>query len=243
MFEWMIIAFLGACIGSFLNVVIYRVPMGLSVVTPRSHCPTCGKNLSWYHNIPLVSWLVLKGRSGCCKEKISIQYPLVEFLCMVIFLLAFYKNGINYGSLIIALVFTLFLTLSVMDYYYHAIFDSVSLSALALALFSGDILISFESAFIVAGAMTLLRFYVSYFLKKEAMGEGDIILTAAMGALVGVKLALFSVFAAAFIALPFAYFAKGEEKVVPFVPFLAISIFIVYMFEGIVSDYLIYIYP
>lgn len=235
---WFIIGFLGACIGSFLNVVIYRVPMELSVVSPRSHCPTCKKNLSWYHNIPLVSWIVLGGKSGCCKEKISIQYPLVEFLSMVIFLLVFYKNGINYHSLAISVVFTLFLTLSVMDFYYHAIFDSVSLTTLALAFFTGNILYSLESALIVAGSMTLLRFYVSYFLKKEAMGEGDIILAAAMGAVVGVKLALFSLFVAACIALPFAYFAKNSEKRVPFVPFLSFGIFIVYIFDGYVRNYL-----
>lgn len=240
MLEWFIIGFLGACIGSFLNVVIYRVPLGLSVVRPRSHCTTCKKVLAWYHNIPLISWIVMGGKSGCCKEKISIQYPFVEFMSMILFLVVFYKNGINLQSLVISMVFCLFLTLSVMDYYYHAIFDSVSLTTLAIALFSNSFLISLEAALLVAGALTLLRFYVSYFLKKEAMGEGDIILGAAMGAVVGAKFALFAVFLAAFLALPFAYFAKEKEKQVPFVPFLSIGVFLVFIGDKLVINYFNY---
>jgi len=241
MLEWSIIAFLGACVGSFLNVVIYRVPKGLSVVSPRSHCTTCNKNLSWYYNIPLLSWIVLRGKSGCCNKKISIQYPFVEFMSMFIFLLVFYKNGFNYQSIIISIVFALFLTLSVMDYYYHAIFDSVSLTTLAISIFSNNILVSFIDAIMVAGALTLLRFYVSFFLKKEAMGEGDIILGAAMGAILGVKLAIFSIFVAAVIALPFAYFQKGKDKIVPFVPFLSIGVLLVYIYEKEALNYLVLI--
>jgi leader peptidase (prepilin peptidase) / N-methyltransferase len=191
--------------------------------------------------VPLLSWLILRGKSGCCKEDISVQYPLVEFLSMLIFIGVFYKNGFNIQSLIVAIVFCLFLTLSVMDYYYHAIFDSVSLTTLAIAVFTNDILISLHDAFIVAGGLTLLRFYVSYFLKKEAMGEGDIILGAAMGAVIGMKFAFLAVFVAAIVALPFAYYAKAKEKVVPFVPFLTLGVFLVYAFDQYANEYFIWI--
>jgi len=238
MIEWIIIAVLGACIGSFLNVVIYRVPLDLSVVSPGSHCPTCKKTLKWHHNIPMVSWLVLGGKSACCKEKISIQYPLIEFLTMGIFLLVFYKNGFHLQSLMVAVVFSLLLTLSAIDCKYHAIPDSVSLTLLTVSFFSNGFPESLQAGLIVAGFMILLRYYVSYFMNKEAMGEGDVIIAAAMGAMVGVDLALFSLFVASVIGLPFAYFTKNSERQIPFVPFLSMGLFLTYMFSQYAEAYL-----
>jgi len=238
MIEWITIALIGAYIGSFLNVAIYRVPLDLSVVSPGSHCPTCKKPLKWYHNIPMISWLMLGGKSACCKEKISVQYPLIEFLTMGIFLLVFYKNGFQLQSLVVAVVFSLLLTLSAIDCKYHAIPDSVSLTLLTVSFFSNGFPESLQAGLIVAGFMILLRYYVSYFMEKEAMGEGDVIIGGAMGALVGVKLALFSLFVAALLALPFAFIAKRSNKPVPFVPFLSMGVFVTYMFSQYAEAYL-----
>ncbi len=238
MTEWIIIAILGACVGSFLNVIIYRVPLGLSVISPGSRCAKCEEPLKWYHNIPMVSWMALRGKSTCCKEKISIRYPLIEFLTMFIFLAVFYKSGFHFNALVIAIVFSLLLVLSAIDYDYHAIPDSVSLSLLAISFFSKGFLNSLHDGLLVAGFMILLRYYVSFFMDKEAMGEGDVIIAAAMGALVGVKLAFFSLFVASVIGLPFAYYTKHSNKQIPFVPFLAMGVFLTYLFSDYANAYL-----
>lgn len=236
--ELVIFAILGACVGSFLNVVIYRVPENLSVVSPRSFCRTCEKTIAWYHNIPILSWMFLGGKSACCKEKISIQYPLIEVLCMVLFILIWYKNDYSYQSILIASIFSIYLALSAIDYYYHAIPDSVSLTLLFVSIFPYDILQSIEAAFILVGFMTILRWYVSYFLKKEALGEGDVIIAGAMGALLGIKFALIAVFLAALLALPFSIIAKKKEIVIPFVPFLSLGVLLVFLFDDYVNIYL-----
>ncbi len=84
----------GLSFGSFLNVLIYRIPNEISVISPPSSCPECGNELKWYHNIPIFSWLFLKGRCGFCGEKISVKYPVVELANGVIWLLLYLKLGL-----------------------------------------------------------------------------------------------------------------------------------------------------
>jgi len=222
--EVVIVLFVGLFIGSFLNVVIYRVPLGISVINPRrSFCRGCGVSLKWYHNIPIVSWVVLRGKSHCCKEAISVQYPLVEGFSAVIFLSVYFLEGITIQASVLVTAFTLFFALSVIDYFHHAIPDSLSLSVLSISIFYGDIATSLQGALLFMGTMSALRFYVSYLLKKEAMGEGDIIIGGAMGAILGVKFAFIAIFIAACLALPIALYLryiKKTDAVLPFVPFL-----------------------
>ncbi|HEO98172.1 MAG: prepilin peptidase [Campylobacterales bacterium] len=164
-------------------------------------------------------------------EKISMRYPVVEVLSVVIFVLVFLKSGFGLQMFIVAAVFSLFLVLSVVDYYFHAIPDSMSLGLLTVSFVAGGLWESLEAGLIVAGFMILLRYYVSYFTQKEAMGEADVIIAAAMGAMVGIKLALFSLFIASFIGIPFVLLAKNANKQVPFVPFLSLGILLVYLFD------------
>ena len=255
---YFIIFIFGLAIGSFLNVLIYRLPKYESIAYPSSHCPNCGKSLKWWQNIPLFSWLFLKGRCYFCGEKISIQYPLVELITAVIFLSVFLKNGINIYSLIISLVFAFLLALSLIDLFYKAVPDSLNLLALTLALFSSeDIFTNLKNALLMAGAFSLLRFYVSYYvsfkenikiknevkrapwlksyfsqpLMIEAMGEGDIIVAATIGAVLGVKLSIIAFFISALIAIPASLFQRYFKKDVelPYIPFLTISFLIVFL--------------
>ena len=226
----------GIVIGSFLNVVIYRIPKGESIVFPSSKCQSCQTPLKWYHNIPIFSWLFLRGKCGFCSEKISIQYPLIELTTGVIAVLLFYKLGLVWNLPIVFAVFALLLALVMIDFKYMEIPDSLNLLALALAIITPTILDSIQDALLAAGGLTLLRYYLSYFLNKEAMGEGDIIVAGTMGAVLGFPLFFYAMFLSAILAIVPSLMAQNEEKAVPFVPFLAIATFIVYIFDAQVHE-------
>ncbi|SFV54619.1 Leader peptidase (Prepilin peptidase) / N-methyltransferase [hydrothermal vent metagenome] len=222
----------GILIGSFLNVVIYRIPKGESIVFPSSKCQSCQTPLKWYHNIPIFSWLFLRGKCGFCSEKISIQYPLIELTTGLIAVSLFYKLGLVWNLPIVFAVFALLLALVMIDFRYMEIPDSLNLLALALAIITPTILDSIQDALLATGGLTLLRYYLSYFLKKEAMGEGDIIVAGTMGALLGFPLFFYALFLSAILAIVPSLIAQNEDKAVPFVPFLAIATFIVYLFDS-----------
>ncbi|MBU1642753.1 prepilin peptidase [bacterium] len=264
----------GAVIGSFLNVVIYRLPRGENIAFPASHCQSCNTPLKPWHNIPLLSWLFLRGRCAFCGEKISMQYPIIELLSGLIFMSVFLKDGPSIATFGIAAAFLTLLTLSMIDFYYKAVPDSLNLLALTLAIFSvSDVQmlgINFVNALLLAGGFTLLRFYLSYYLyartkafvrpdKKaswvrnynpmplyfEAMGEGDIMVAATMGALMGVQLSLVAVFLSALIALPAILLTRGKDADshrLPFVPFLALAAYVVYMLDTPILAYLKVLY-
>jgi len=243
--EFIFIFVLGALIGSFLNVLIVRIPKDENVAFPASHCVTCKTPLKPWHNIPIASWLFLRGKCAFCQAKISPQYPIVELLSGIIFLAVFMKMGIALPTLGIALAFLMLLTLSVIDFYYKMVPDSLNLLALTLAVvsvFSLDMLLEHTmNALLFAGAFSLLRFYISYIIKQEAMGEADIMIAATMGALLGVKLTLVAIFLSALLALPAMLLLRNEtdaSKQVPFIPFLAMATWIVFIFDTPVMNYL-----
>jgi leader peptidase (prepilin peptidase)/N-methyltransferase len=230
----LVIFIIGICIGSFLNVLIYRIPKGENIAFPPSHCPKCNAKLKPWHNIPIISYILLKGKCAYCREKISIRYPIVEILTGILAILVYKKMGIDIYSTITFFIFALFLTLSMIDFDYKAVPDSLNLLALTLSFFnSPNILDNFTNALILMGGMSLIRYYVSFFIKREAMGEGDIIFAGSMGALLGIKLSLMALFIASFIAIfPSIYnrISKKEFEL-PFIPFLAIATFIVWYFN------------
>ena len=268
MIELSIAFVFGLLFGSFLNVVILRVPTGQSVVFGSSHCVVCKNKLKPWHNIPLFSWIFLGGRCSFCKTKISIQYPLIELLSGFIFLTLASKYGLNLPIFFVALSFLMLLALSMIDLKYKMIPDSINLLAILFAILGAwslsGIFNNFINALLFAGGFTLLRFSLSYLLtssahrsaKKymtswsknyhtfpfiEAMGEGDIMVAATMGALLGTQLTLVAIFLSAVLALPVMLALKGrsaEEQRVPFVPFLALATFIVYILDSPIMTYI-----
>lgn len=258
----------GVLIGSFLNVVILRLPKDESIIFGGSHCTSCQNSLKPWHNIPIFSWLFLGGKCSFCKAKISAQYPIVELLSGIIFLVLALKFGFSFPMILIAFSFLTLLGLSMIDFRYKMVPDSLNLLALTFAIFGAwslsGIATNFQNALLFAGGFTLLRFAISYMLtssahrhaKKtvtswsknyhtypfiEAMGEGDIMVGATMGALLGVKLTLVAIFFSALLALPVMLFVmkkSKEEQRVPFVPFLAIATFIVYIFDSPILSYI-----
>lgn len=266
--ELFIATILGLLLGSFLNVVILRIPKEESVVFVASHCPKCNNSLKPWHNIPVVSWLFLGGKCAFCKEKISVQYPLVELISALLFFIISLKYGISVASFSIALSFLMLLALSMIDFKYKMVPDSINLLAIVFAILGAwsiqGVFLNFQNALLFAGGFTLLRFALSYMLtssaqreaKKtqtswsknyhtypfiEAMGEGDIMVAATMGALLGVKLTLVAIFFSALLALPvmLALLKRSpEEQKVPFVPFLAMATFIVFIYGTQILNYI-----
>jgi leader peptidase (prepilin peptidase) / N-methyltransferase len=244
--EFIFIFILGTMIGSFTNVLIVRIPKEESVVFPASHCVTCNAKLKPWHNIPVFSWLFLRGKCAFCGAPISKQYPIVELLSGLIFVATFLKMGITVAALGIAIVFILLLALSVIDFYYKMVPDSLNLGALTLAIISAytlpALLQNGVNALLFAGGFTLLRFYLSYAIKKEAMGEADIMIAATMGAILGIQLTLFAIFLSAVLALPAMLLLRNSEDEeslqVPYIPFLAMATWIVFMFDSQVMDYI-----
>jgi len=237
---------LGLIFGSFANVLIHRTPNDESIVLPGSYCPKCKNTIPFYHNIPIVSFLLLKGRCSVCGEKISLVYPSVELLGGVIFLAIYLKSGIGFHFLFVSFAFLLLMSMSVIDLRTKTAPDSLNLLAFCFALSSAFFGSSsfFETpitpflffsrvqdAFTMAGFLLFLKFFVEYALKKEALGEADIIVAGTLGALLGFKFAVWALFFAALISLVPSILLrnKGEEQI-PFIPFMALGAFIVYCF-------------
>jgi len=268
MIELTIAFIFGLLLGSFLNVVILRIPKDESVVFGASHCYACNKALKPWHNIPLISWIFLGGKCAYCKTSISAQYPLIELLSGLIFVTLASKYGINFPIFFIALSFLTLLALSMIDFKYKMIPDSLNLLAIVFAILGAwdlqGVFLNLQNALIFAGGFTLLRFALSYYLTSsvyraglktktswnkhydrtpfiEAMGEGDIMVAATMGALLGIELTLVAIFLSALLALPVMLAVRGksaEEQRVPFVPFLAMATFIVYIFDTPIMAYI-----
>ena len=265
----LLIAFIfGIVFGSFLNVVILRIPKDESIVFGCSHCQTCLAPLKPWHNIPIISWLFLRAKCSFCKTKISIQYPIIELISGFILLFLVFKYGVVIPVFFIFFSFLMLLALSMIDLKYKMVPDSLNILAILFAIIGAwsldSMLINFHNALLFAGGFTLLRFTISYILtsssrrasKKtitswtknydnmpfiEAMGEGDIMVAATMGALLGVKLALVAIFLSAVLALPIMLLLQNksvEEQRVAFVPFLTLATFIVYIFDSPILAYL-----
>lgn len=226
---------LGSAIGSFLNVVIYRVPLGKSIISPPSSCPKCGARIKPWHNIPILGWIILGGKCASCKEPISVRYPVIEFLGGLLAVFIYLKHQeIDIWFIINLAVFYTLFALSIIDLDYKAVPDSLNLLALTLAFFSSpDILQNIKNALLMMGLLSLVRYYVSYMIKKEALGEGDIIVAGTMGGLFGIKLSLIAIFVASLIAIfPSLYIRiKNKDLELPFIPFLAFATFIVWYFK------------
>ncbi|MDR2100815.1 MAG: prepilin peptidase [Campylobacteraceae bacterium] len=232
----------GLLFGSFLNVLILRIPKNESVIFPSSHCAVCNTPLKWYHNIPLLSWIFLGGKCAYCKEKISFQYPLVEFAAALLFFICALKEESLYSALVTGVIFALLLGLSLIDLRYKAVPDSLSLSALILALAFPEILSKLQYALLFAGGFALLRIFISAVIKKEAMGEADIIIAAIIGAMLGIPLGLTAIYLSALFALPVFFIVAKRGFELPFIPFLSFGLFVAYLFDSQISTLLKYIY-
>ena len=220
----------GLIVGSFLNVVIYRVPKAESIVLPASHCQSCQTPLKWYHNIPLFSWSALGGKCAFCKTSISLQYPLVELITGFIYLALYLKLGLVWYLPFVLASFSALFALVMIDFKYMAVPDSINIAALLFALIQPDFLSAALNETIAAGGLYLVGLLSSFLAKREAMGGADVIVAGTMGALLGFPNFFVAIFLSAMLAMIPALIWR--EKGVPFIPFLALSTFIVYLYDN-----------
>lgn len=228
---------IGLCVGSFLNVVIYRVPNGMSIATPPSHCPKCGYKLRPIDNVPVLSYLFLGGKCHNCKEPISFRYTAVELLNMVLWLLCvlvFWKKNIVYAC-IAAVACSVFVCIAFIDLEHQLIFDRfiIVLAVLGVgAIIFGREVFPYMAWYdnvlscVVGGGMFLLVWYLGKLkYKRDALGGGDIKLVAAMGLLLGWRALLFAVLTATISGSIILLILKkvrhdDEGREYPFAPFL-----------------------
>ena len=212
---------LGTIFGSFLNVCIGRWPEGLSVVKPRSRCPNCGHQITASENIPIVSWLMLRGRCSACGERISIQYPVVELLVGLLWLAAYLEFGPTFTAFRVAVFATVLLGIGITDAKHFLIPDGFTVFGVFFMLVSallastvpafGAVYLGNSAPFagpwdailgmcVGAGAISIVGWLGEVWLKRPAMGFGDVTLMAVVGAAVGPARALLTIFIAAVIA-------------------------------------------
>ena len=195
----------GLCIGSFLNVCIYRLPASKSIVHPRSMCSNCGTLIAAYDNIPVLSYLWLKGRCRHCQIKISLRYPMVELLGGLFALGTYLKFGLTFEALIYYLFFTALLVVTFIDIDHRIIPNVITLPGIPICFAASFALptITYREALlgilIGGGSLFLVAWIYSLITKKEGMGGGDIKLLAMMGAIVGWQGVLFTIFVASLV--------------------------------------------
>lgn len=238
---WLIVFFVfGACVGSFYNVIVYRMPRGISLINPPSHCPLCKKRIPLYLNLPIIGWIILRGKTACCHKPLNIIYPIGEALCGLLGALAlfavvawnrggvgadFFSAPVLQPELWADALAMFWLLLAVypvcaVDFKYKLIPDSMSVggivAGLLLSFIPGGItpVQSLVGAVAAGGGLWLLGFIASKAFKKDAMGFGDVKLLAGYGALMGWQsAAMILVIAAVIGIIVMIPYAKIQAKV------------------------------
>lgn len=232
----------GAILGSFLNVVIYRLPNGESIVFPGSHCPACNAAIKPYDNIPVLSYLILKGKCRACGTGISWQYPIVELITSVCLGLLYWKFGWSGFFFIYSTLTLLLIPIAVIDLQRGLILNKLTIPGfiLGLAFLLGLQIENWKDLLLGALAGGLILFVIGWLgtllFKKESMGMGDVKLFAMIGIFIGLKgvllTMLFSIYIAAlFIVIGLILRKLRLGETIPFGPFIAIGT-LAYMFCG-----------
>ncbi len=247
---------MGLVFGSFLNVVIYRIPRHESIVFPPSHCPACNENIKWYDNIPVLSYIILRGRCRNCKARISVRYPIIEALNGLLWLLNLYYSkdplqclfGFAFISLLIVISAVDLDRMEIPDVFNCIIFGLAVVKLIIVLLLNRGSLYPLADFGLGALSGSLLLFGLYYLLlkltEKEGLGGGDVKLALAAGAFLGWKQVLFGIGVSAYIGLiviliSAAITKKSLKKAFPFGPFLSAGFLISYLyFDNIFEWYI-----
>ena len=230
---------LGACLGSFYLVMGKRLPVGKDIIKSRSKCDSCGHVLSFFDLIPILSYVFLLGKCRYCHKKIDILCPIIEIVMGGLFAFSYNYFGIGYEMYIFDIVSSLMIIIFISDFSYFIILDSplvlsiilitickicyFGVSSLPLALLSGLGLFA---------SMYLIMLIGNFIFKRESLGGGDIKFSFIIGYVLGFRLGLVAIILSTFLALPYSFAALNIKKnnEVPYGPFLASSLFIVFLF-------------
>jgi leader peptidase (prepilin peptidase)/N-methyltransferase len=223
----------GLILGSFLNVCIYRIPHNESILFPPSHCPFCGAHIRWFDNIPLLSYIILKGKCRNCKVHIPIRYPIVEFLSAIVLILLYEKFSFSFLLLKYTIFSYALFVISFIDVGHLIVPDKIVLPLIVLGiLFSlphhilGSV-IGAVSGFVLFVFIAIIG---RILFKKEALGGGDIKLITACGAFLGIQGVILTTFLSALIGsisgIYFIIFKKSKTtSQIPYAPFISIAAF------------------
>lgn len=248
--EIILIFVLGLIVGSFSNVCIYRIPRNESIIYPASHCPKCRSNISPKDNIPLLSYILLKGRCRNCKSKISIQYPIVEFLTGLTYLIIYLAYGLSVQTLIYIILSSALIIIAFIDLNEQIVPDVISLPGIVIGFIISFFVshISYMNSalgvLVGGGIILIIGLAGSIIFKKEAMGGGDVKLAAMIGAFLGWRYIMISLFLGFFLGALAGIILilskiKSREDVIPFGPFIVLGSFITLLLgEKIISWYI-----
>lgn len=232
---YLLIAMLGLIFGSFLNVLIYRIPRHKNVALGRSFCPHCGALISWLQNIPLFSYLWLRGKCATCHKPISIRYPTVELINALLFVYFFQRFGLSQDFYVFSALGSVLLVIFYIDLDFQIIPDVITVPGMIVGLAisflpDGIGIVSSLIGLLVGGlSLYLIALAGDFLFKKESMGGGDIKMAAMLGAFLGWQKVLFIFMASAVIgllvSLVLMIFSRRlrQERVIPFGPFLSIA--------------------
>ena len=233
-FDYAVVFILGILFGSFANVCIYRLPQRLSIIFPRSHCPSCQEALRPWHNIPLLSYLLLGGQCSRCKTTISLRYPLIELSNGLLYIFVYHQYHLSMQTVVFALLATALLIVSCIDIAHTIIPDAITLPGIVVGMCTSLWLtpVGIRNAIlgvVLGGGLFLLMAILSVMiLKREGMGGGDIKLIAMLGAFLGWHAVLVTIFLAAVLGACVGLSlillrCQGRREPLPFGPFLALG--------------------
>jgi leader peptidase (prepilin peptidase) / N-methyltransferase len=220
---------LGLCVGSFLNVVIVRVPEGRSIVSGRSACPRCGKSIAWFDNVPLIAYARLRGRCRHCDKPIPARYPVVELLTGLLFVLAGWQYGLSVGLVPALILIAALIAITAIDLDRQLIPDVISLPGIVVGFLLSVVTgrpgwLDSLLGILLGGGI----FFLIIVASRGGMGGGDMKLGAMLGAFLGWKLVLVAILLAVLgggvVAIALLVLRrKGRKDAVPFGPFLALG--------------------
>ena len=240
------VVLMGGLWGSFANVCIYRLPKGQGVVSGRSHCPKCKKQIVWYDNIPIISYFLLGGKCRKCKKKISIQYSLVEFISILSFFMIYYLYGITLTTLLLMILSLSLIVIFFIDLKHSIIPNSITFPMMALGFIKSfdpnldsifpNYILSLLGGLFGYGIFWSITLFYTQIIKKEGMGLGDAKLLSVFGFWFGLKAVPFVIFLSSTIALisvipDLMKKSKSMSSQIPFGPYIILGALIYLIFE------------
>ena len=236
---YIIIFIIGLISGSFLNVLIYRLPLDISLFKPLgSTCTHCKHRIKWHENIPILSYLLLKGKCSNCSKPISIVYPFVELTTALVTLLLYMNYWLNWELIVTIALFYTLIVLSFIDLKYKAVPDYLLIVTVILTIIVGDL----TNILIFPGGFALLELVITFYIQnvkakitknkdletQSALGEGDIPIAGVIGGLLGLHLGISAIFLATLLGLLLSIYNLLSKKEIetPFIPFLSLGLFI-----------------